>query len=506
MSIKSLWGEVHLAVEKRLPPQASALTASLRSMGYTLETALADIIDNSITAKASEVNIYCTFASGQPLLCVIDNGDGMSEEAIVDALIIGGSDPRDARSETDLGRFGLGLKTATFSQCRELTVVSRKNKKVAAASWDLDLIEERRDWIATILDNTEINSLDFVDEIPSSGTLVLWSKLDRLFEEVEPENRERFVNGKLDQLEDHLSLVFHRFLNGEVKNYPKLKISINGHAIQAFDPFCLSNKATQILPLEKVRLGASVVEIQPYILPHYSKLNAHTRELYKNRSDFVSNQGAYVYRNGRLMAWGDWFRLIPKGEATKLARVKIDFSNELDAMWTMDIKKASARPPAAVRDRLKQVIAKVSEGSSRVSKGHGRKLFQKDKTPIWNRYAEHNLIRYDINPTHPMVKGLCEDLSEQQTNYLHMILKAIGASLPSEMIYSDFSIDPKRLASSLLDENAVLNEKLELLYEFSKNDGASTKDEFVGLVRSTRLFDAHELLVENFVKNTWKDS
>ena len=495
-----------MAVEKRLAPQASALTASLRSMGYTLETALADIIDNAITAKSTKVDIYCTFSSGQPLLCVIDNGDGMSEDEIIDALVIGGADPRDTRSKTDLGRFGLGLKTATFSQCRQLTVVSRSQGEIAAASWDLDLIEKRRDWIVSILDEGEIQSLDFVDQIPSSGTLVLWSKLDRVFEEVDPENRERFLNGKLSQLEDHLSLVFHRFLNGEVKNFPKLKISINGHDIGAFDPFCLKNKATQILPLEKVRLGDSVVEIQPYVLPHYSKLDANTRELYKNRSDFVSNQGAYVYRNGRLMAWGDWFRLIPKGEATKLARVKIDFTNDLDAMWTMDIKKASARPPAAVRDRLKQVIARVSEGSSRVSKGHGRKLFQKNQTPIWNRYAERGLIRYDINADHPMVLGLCESLSEQETKYLMMTLKAIGASLPSEMIYSDFSIDPKRLASSLNDEGTVLNEKLELLYEFSKSDGSVTQDGFKVLVRSTRLFDAHEDLVENFVKNKWEDS
>jgi len=475
-------------------------------MGYTLETALADIIDNSITAKANQVDIYCTFASGEPLLCVIDNGNGMSEEAIIDALVIGGSDPRDTRSETDLGRFGLGLKTATFSQCRELTVVSRSQGQIAAASWDLDLIEKRRDWIATILDEAEIQTLEFVDQMPSSGTLVLWSKLDRLFEEVEPENRERFVNRKLSQLEDHLSLVFHRFLNGEVKNFPKLRISINGHAVRSFDPFCLANKATQILPLEKVRLGKSVVKIQPYILPHYSKLDAPTRDLYSNKSDFVSNQGAYVYRNGRLMAWGDWFRLIPKGEATKLARVKIDFTNDLDTMWTMDIKKASARPPAAVRDRLKQVIARVSEGSTRVSKGHGRKLFQKDKAPIWDRYAEHGLIRYDINVSHPMVQGLCDGLSEQQIKYLMMTLKAIGASLPSEMIYSDFSIDPKRLASSLNDEVTVLDEKLELLYELSKSDMESTKNEFKVLVRSTRLFDAHEDLVEKFVRNKWNES
>ena len=492
-----------MAKKIRLLPKASSFLASVRSMGYTLETAIADIIDNSITAMASQIDIICTVSSGQPLLCVIDNGKGMSEKEILEALIIGGADPRDVRDKNDLGRFGLGLKTASFSQCSQLTVVSKQKKqnKLSAASWDFDLIDKEKDYIASILDEDEIANLKFIDQIASSGTLVQWQKIDYLFDGVAVEDKENFINGKLSQLGDHLSLVFHRFLNGEIKSSPNLEIKINGHPLRAFDPFCLSNKATQILPFEKVRIGKSVVTIQPYILPHYSKLNKENSELYKNRSDFVSNQGAYVYRNGRLISWGDWFRLIPRGEATKLARVKIDFTNEIDRLWALDIKKASARPPQAVRERLKQVIARVSDSSSRVSKGHGKKLFQKDKAPIWNIHPKGGLNKYTINEKHPIIFNLSKNLNAVQKKHLDITLDAISASVPFEMIYSDFSTDPESLVFSINDESNTLKEKLELIYEMSKSEAAYSKKEFLSIVQSTRLFNQHTKLVDDFINS-----
>ncbi len=492
-----------MAIEKRLPPKASALTASLRSMGYTLETAVADIIDNSITANATKVEIFCTFEKGIPIFCIIDNGCGMFSDTLLDALVIGGKDPREERDERDLGRFGLGLKTASFSQGRRVVVASRRDGHISAGCWDLDLIEKRQDWVVTILEAQDIKGIDFISELSGDGTIIVWSKLDALIESIDESKQEAFVNSKLDVLEKHLSLVFHRFLAGTVSGYSKLSIYINGHKVLPFDPFCLSNKATQILPEEKVNIGKSIVKIQPYILPHYSKIDEATRQIYKDRSDFVSNQGAYIYRNGRLMAWGDWFRLIPKGEATKLARVKIDFSNELDELWTLDIKKSVARPPAAVRERLKQVIAKVSSGSTRVSKGHGKKLFSEDRAPLWSRYAEQGLIRYSINEHHPMVSRLFDGLSEQQVGYLDIILKAIGASIPAEMIYSDFSTDPKNIATSLDELKEDMEHKLQLLFELVTVDGYVDLDAFKTYVRSTHLFDHHEDLVETFIQKNW---
>src|SRR3546814_1140154 len=139
------------------------------------------------------------------------------------------------------------------------------------------------------------------------------------------------------------------------------------------------------------------VRLQPYVLPHHSRLSASEYDYYQDRSDFISNQGGYVYRNGRLMAWGDWFRLVPKGEATKLARVQIDFPNSLDEAWTIDIKKSRARPPHGVRERLRQIINRITARSVTGHRGRGQKLFQERQAPFWGRYADHGRIRFALN-------------------------------------------------------------------------------------------------------------
>ena len=390
-----------MAREHRLPPSASSLFASLRDLGYSLETAIADLIDNSISANATTVEIYCDLTQSDPTLAIVDNGKGMTADEVVAAMRHGATDTKQKRAPDDLGRFGLGLKTASFSQCRCLTIVSAKVGVVSGAEWNIDLVDKRNDWIVSIPDDDEIAMLPFVDQLKGNGTVVIWRSLDRLFEDETGKRRDEIVNEKLDVVEKHLALVFHRFLSGEVKRRKKLFISINGHSVEPFDPFCWKNDATQILPEEIVRIGNTSVHVQPYILPHHSRLSAKEYDFYQSRSDFISNQGAYIYRNARLMAWGDWFRLVPKGEATKLARVQIDFPSSLDESWTIDIKKSRARPPPAVRERLRQVISRITGRSTSVHRGRGKKLFEEIEAPIWERYADQGRIRYSLNTTHP---------------------------------------------------------------------------------------------------------
>ena len=319
-----------MARECSLPPSARSLSESLRDLGYSLETAIADLIDNSISARANFIEILCDLSQSDPALAIIDNGRGMTADELFAAMRHGSTSPKQPRAQGDLGRFGLGLKTASFSQCRRLTVISAQKGIRSGAEWNLDLIDRRDDWIVTILEDDEIAELPFSDRIGDSGTVVIWRTMDRLFEDESGRKRDEIVNEKLDVVDRHLSLVFHRFLAGQVRGRKKLSISINGHELEPFDPFCLKNSATQILPEETVRISSTPVHMQPYILPHHNRLTAKEYDYYQDRSDFISNQGAYIYRNSRLMAWGDWFRLIPKGEATKLARVQIYFPTSLD--------------------------------------------------------------------------------------------------------------------------------------------------------------------------------
>lgn len=485
-----------------LPPSAASLTASLRDIGYSLETAIADLIDNSISADATDIQVLCDLSRSNPVLVIADNGFGMTEAEVIAAMRHGATDPRKQRGPKDLGRFGLGLKTASFSQCRRLTVVSSKGGIRVGAEWDLAQIEEHDDWLIAVIEPHEIDEQPFIEVLEATGTLIIWRDLDRLFEDEVGLKREEIVNEKLAIVERHLSLVFHRFLAGEVKGRKRLTIRINGHPITAFDPFCRKNAATQMLPEETVWINGIAVSMQPFILPHHSRLSATEYDHYQDRSDFISNQGAYVYRNGRLMAWGDWFRLVPKGEATKLARVQIDFQNCLDEAWTIDIKKSRARPPHAVRERLRQIIDKIVARSVIVHRGRGQRLFKESEAPLWERYADHGGIRFAINAQHPLIMSLNARLLPEEVATLHVLLDAITASLPIEMIYSDYSTSPREVSQASADEAQTLD-RLHSLKQALYGDGQGDPKAFLQIVRSTHLFEGQIETAEKYIRETF---
>ena len=487
-----------MASEHHLPPNAACLSESLRDLGYSLETAIADLVDNSISAEASVIRIYCDISAEQPLVAIIDDGRGMLEDELVEAMRHGPVNPELKRAPNDLGRFGLGLKTASFSQCKRLTVASVKNSSKSAAEWNLSVVAERNEWVISVLSKNEINSLPYADEIGTRGTLVVWRDLDRLLEGHTGNRLSEIVNDKLDVVEKHLSLVFHRFLAGEVKGRKRISIVLNGHPVEPFDPFCRKNSATQAMPEEVLRLNNQDIRMCPFILPHHSRLTEPEYRFYQDRSDFISNQGAYIYRNGRLMAWGDWFRLIPKGESTKLARVQIDFPSALDKAWTIDIKKSRARPPHQVRERLRHILTKISARSIVVHRGRGEKLYNENFAPLWNRYADRKSIRYEVNTDHPAIKAFKDRLDNNRQKQMETILQFVSASLPLERIYSDYSTDPVDMKKERFDET-LLEAKLDtlktLLFPNNSFDGKT----FRKITYSTGLFENANDLVEKFI-------
>lgn len=491
-----------MARDHKHPPSAACLSASMRDLGYSLETAIADLVDNSISAAADSIDIICDLTGAEPLVVILDNGKGMTEGELLAAMRHGTANPRQQRSSRDLGRFGLGLKTASFSQCRSLTVVSVKDGARCGAEWNLDRIDAADDWILSILETADLQALPYIDGISNHGTGVVWRQLDRLVEDQDGLRRDEIVSEKLDVLGRHLALVFHRFLSGDVKGYPRISIAVNGHPVEAFDPFCRKNPATQVLPEEVLRIGGAEVRLQPYVLPHHSRLSAREYDFYQSRSDFISNQGAYIYRNGRLMAWGDWFRLVPKGEATKLARVQIDFPNTLDEDWTIDIKKSRARPPHAVRERLRQIIAKITARSVTVHRGRGQKLFQETDAPLWERYADHGGIRFTINTQHPLIVSLAAKLQPDDASTLRVLLDSIAASLPVEMIYSDYSTHPRDV-SQIKDDLDMTLVRLKSLKQVLYGDGPGDPDAFLQIVKSTHLFDGQIETAMTFINEAF---
>lgn len=164
-----------------LPPYAPTLIESTRAIGYSLEAAVADIIDNSIAASAKNVDIFFFPVDGA-YIAILDNGNGMGTEELNAAMQYGSKNPIDARDAKDLGRFGLGLKTASLSQCRCLTVVAKQGDRIEGRQWDIDHVAETGSWSLIVLEAGELDSIPNIDDLRAyeSGTLVVWQKLDRI--------------------------------------------------------------------------------------------------------------------------------------------------------------------------------------------------------------------------------------------------------------------------------------------------------------------------------------
>lgn len=458
---------------KSLPPYAPTLIESTRAIGYSLEAAVADIIDNSIAANAVNVDIYFFPVDGA-YIAILDNGSGMNEKEINIAMQYGSKNPTEERDKKDLGRFGLGLKTASLSQCRCLTVISKQGKRLEGRQWDIDHVIEVGDWSLIILDEEEINEFPQVEELKKyeSGTLVIWQKLDRL--KAGEINFELSLGRKIDRVRNHLSLVYHRYLMGE-SGIRKLKLFINGEKVKAIDPF-LTNKSVQAMDDETLIIQGHKILVRPYILPHISKLTSDEIKMLGGKDGLRKQQGFYVYRNKRLLVWGTWFRMMRQGDLSKLARIRVDIPNTLDDLWTLDIKKSSALPPAEVRKNLEIIINQIAERSKRTWTFRGKKEVSDTETHIWNRMKnKQGGYYYEINREHPFVQQLVKvDPSLKMSIYA--LLQQIELGLPLNQLYVDLNndeqitndneqsiVDVKKSLEAMITMCAEKQEKCDLL-------------------------------------------
>lgn len=458
---------------KSLPPYAPTLIESTRAIGYSLEAAVADIIDNSIAANAVNVDIYFFPVDGA-YIAILDNGSGMDEKEINIAMQYGSKNPTEERDKKDLGRFGLGLKTASLSQCRCLTVISKQGDRLEGRQWDIDHVIEVGDWSLIILDEEEINEFPQVEELKKyeSGTLVIWQKLDRL--KAGEINFELSLGRKIDRVRNHLSLVYHRYLMGE-SGIRKLKLFINGEKVKAIDPF-LTNKSVQAMDDETLIIQGHKILVRPYILPHISKLTSDEIKMLGGKDGLRKQQGFYVYRNKRLLVWGTWFRMMRQGDLSKLARIRVDIPNTLDDLWTLDIKKSSALPPAEVRKNLEIIINQIAERSKRTWTFRGKKEVSDTETHIWNRMKnKQGGYYYEINREHPFVQQLVKvDPSLKMSIYA--LLQQIELGLPLNQLYVDLNndeqitndneqsiVDVKKSLEAMITMCAEKQEKCDLL-------------------------------------------
>jgi hypothetical protein len=420
-----------------LPPAASDLLESMRAIGYSFESAIADLLDNSLSAQARAIDInFSPF--DDPYVAILDDGTGMSPETLTAAMRHGSTNPNVNRDENDLGRFGLGLKTASLSQCRRLTVASLRDGVVSGRCWDLDHIAARQDWMLLQVLPSTIESLPLAGKLLGCGrgTLVVWQRFDRLT--AGEHSIHSALGNRIDLLRKHLALVFHRFLSPSPES-PQISISINNNPVQAIDPFLTRNRATQPLPQEDFMLEGDRVTVQPYILPYISRLSPADLELAGGEEGLRRNQGFYVYRNRRLISWGSWFRLVRQEELTKLARVRVDISNKLDHLWKLDIKKAATFPPEALREKLRQIIGRITDGSRHVFTFRGKKASSDKVIHAWDRTIVRDGVTYKINRSHPALSALGTVLQAAHNELLGEVLNVLEQSIPVDAIYLDMA-------------------------------------------------------------------
>lgn len=431
---------------------STTLLVSLRALGYSFNSAFADLVDNSITAGSS--NIWVDFESGpSPYIAIWDNGKGMSPEKLKDAMRLGGSNEEE-RQEGDLGRFGLGLKTASLSQAKTLRVISKeKGSRPHGRSWDIGLIEEEGRWIAPTITEDEIESLPFADKLANlrSGTLVLWSNLDQVVEE--GQDAHDVILELFEELTKHLALTFHRFLSGESRK--KLELQVSGATVVPADPFLRAHKATQHLPVEQVSVAGERLSIQPFILPHVSKLSARDRQLAQIDGGMRENQGFYVYRNDRMIGESSWFRMARKGELTKFARGAIDIPNSLDSLWKLDIRKSQTVPPEAVRQAIKRVIDRFIEGSTKINRFRGRDINQDQRNRIWKVLDTREGFEYRVNREHPVISALFASGSNESSDP-EDALRLIELSVPAQDIHNRLSSDAAITGLKIPDESVLV--------------------------------------------------
>ncbi|WP_448638645.1 ATP-binding protein [Geodermatophilus sp. URMC 63] len=435
-----------------LPPDPQ-LMESLRAVGYSVETAVADIIDNSLAAGATTVDI-CFAASTQPYIAIVDDGRGMNRAEAKHAMCLAATSALETRSSEDLGRFGLGLKTASLSQCRRLTVLSKKRGSVSGFCWDLDHLQESGRWSLLQLDADEIQACVAYERLATltTGTLVLWEGLDQL-----PAHPllQRALDEQMSTTQSHLSLVFHRYLSGEATGQP-VRINMNGRSVAAADPFLTAHKATQRGHAEVIRIRGADVAVQPYTLPHISKLSRADREKAHVAGRLRDSQGFYIYRGMRLVIWGTWFRLVPKDDLAKLARVRVDIPNSLDHLWSLDIKKSAAVPPLEIRDQLRRTVNRHVAPSRTVHLYRGRQAGAQDtRVPLWNLVEDRNSFRYEINRAHPALEALSAELQPDVLRMLTHTLTALEAGFPIEDAYNRLAMDQKPERPTRSDEELL---------------------------------------------------
>ncbi|MFC2148759.1 ATP-binding protein [Bacteroidota bacterium] len=433
-----------------ITPDASPLLESNRNLGYSIEEAVSDLIDNSITAEATEVHIEYKWNKGNPIFSLRDNGSGMDVGELVNGFKLGSKNPLEERDPKDLGRFGFGMKTASLSQARKLIAITKKHDhSTICRALDLTFIQNSGKWALLKFPEDSFTKYAELLESSTKGTVIIWEDWDRAAK------NERDFSAVPKRIMNYLSVCFHRFLEKA-----SLKIYCNGLEIFPVSP--IPDRSTLF---STIHLAENRDTIQmAYILQH----PRHWKEDFNNSRNFNSHtlfngfetqQGIYIYRCDRLLTpHGGWLGLVRQANAAKLARVTIDYPNNADHLWSLDITKTNASIPLIFKDEIERLISKGKNESVRITSqaqniNRRRVRESYDHSLIWKQTTDTNLncYRYTIDTEHPLFQNLVKE-NKVDKKTLQFFSTLVSDNLPVAKIIENNDENPSYHDRMVRDE------------------------------------------------------
>jgi Histidine kinase-, DNA gyrase B-, and HSP90-like ATPase len=430
-------------------PDAAGTLEALSSLGYSVESAVADLVDNSIDAGAGWVDVRFRWDGGDSSVAVLDDGQGMDPATLLTAMTPGAR----RRGPHELGRFGMGLKTASFSQCRQLVVAGRPpNGDWHIRTWDLDVVTRTGQWrlLEGCPDDAEPELTELIAGRPQ-GAVVLWHRLQRLVHPgtaPDDEAQQQQFYGEICRVESHLGMTFQRFLEG---TGARLDLRVNGNPVHPWDPFLRNHRLTQQLPEEDPATADGLsVHVRPFVLPHRRYLDDTAFNKAAGPRGWLDQQGYYVYRNRRLILAGEWLDpRLRRDDKHILARISVDVPATLDTEWSIDVKKSSAAPPPALRASLYRIARSTRNVAANVLAHRGRVTRATNSSGLvlaWSAERRRNRLALKINRDHPLVRDaltLPPEDRQRVKNLLRLLEETVPVAALRQMYDVETAADPE---------------------------------------------------------------
>jgi hypothetical protein len=489
---------------RNVPPAAGAMLESLRGLGYTTATAIADLIDNSVSAEADRVDVVFEWNGPDSWVRIADNGQGMTDAELEAAMRLGARDPRTQRRVGDLGRFGMGLKTASFSQARILTVASSKaGHDRSCLRWDLDQLGGAEgSWLLHEGPRFGSESRVLAGLTDKTGTVVLWENLDRV---VTDGFTAQDMIDLTEQVDSHLAMTFHRLIDDG------LEIRINGQRVRSWDPFLTGHPGKAMESVVYQLQNAAGVLAQCHVLPHKDLLKPAEYEAAAGPVGWPAQEGFYIYRNRRLLLAGGWLGLGERGrrwtrdEAHRLARLRLDIPNSVDAEWKINILKSTASVPVRLRSQLTRLASETRDVAKKVFAHRGRLVTGRGEAgggipDVWAVHHSAKGNSYRISKQHDLVASILDRAGPLRSDILSL-LSLIAETVPVQRIWLDTAeqtnVSRGGYAAALDEIETTLTSLFEALVEFR---GLSPDEARLRLSR-TPPFDQHPDIVQRIGGN-----